>query len=183
MEFPVVFSEQMELHFFFHSGNEIDWTISFDWNFRMPVGRGLGKYQCQQETSQLNFLWCFTFYRTTSKFFFLEKKAMISSFGCCSIHISSGKPAISIHIFSHDVAQADARWNPRIMQVEEKHKYRPENLIRFHLQGCSCVLKCPPTLPTSKDTHCNDKRFGNLPPSFRSLAFFLGSVTVKSLAL
>ena len=29
---------------------------------------------------------------------FLEKKATISSFGCCSIQISSGKPAISIHI-------------------------------------------------------------------------------------
>ena len=65
----------------------------------------------------------------------------------------------------------------------EKHKYRPQNVIRFHLQGCICVLKRPPTLTTSKDTHCNDKRFGNLPPSFRSLAFFLRSITVKSLAL
>ena len=27
------------------------------------------------------------------------------------------------------------------------------------------------------------KRFGNLPPSFRSLAFFLGTATVRSLAL
>ena len=71
----------------------------------------------------------------------------------------------------------------RIMQANEKHKYRPQNVIRFHLQGCCCVLKRPPTLPTSKDSHCNDKRFGNLPPSFRSLAFFLGSITVKSLAL
>ena len=64
----------------------------------------------------------------------------------------------------------------RIMQVKEKHKYRPQNVIRFHLQGCCCVLKRPPTLPTSKDSHCNDKRFGNLPPSFRSLAFFFGSI-------
>lgn len=48
------------------------------------------------------------------------------------------------------------------------HKYRPQNFIRFHLQGCSCVLKHPPTLPTSKDTLCNDKRFGNQLPSFRS---------------
>ena len=110
--------------------------------------------------------------------FFWEKKATISSLGYCSIHISSGRPAISINIFSHDVAQAEARWN-----VKEKHKYRPKNLIRFHLQGCCSVLKRPPTLPTSKDSHCNDKRFGNLPPSFRSLAFFLGSITVKSLAL
>ena len=69
------------------------------------------------------------------------------------------------------------------MQLKEKHKYRPKNLIRFHLQGCSCVLKRPPTRPTSKDIHCNHKRFGNLPPSFRSLSFFLGSITVKSLAL
>ena len=29
----------------------------------------------------------------------LEKKATISSFGCYRIHISSGKPTISIHIF------------------------------------------------------------------------------------
>ena len=45
------------------------------------------------------------------------------------------------------------------------------------------VLKRPPTLPTSKDAHSNDKHFGNLPPSFRSLAFFLRSITVKSRAL
>ena len=110
-------------------------------------------------------------------FFFLERRQFLLS-SCCSIHISSGKPAISIRIFSHDVAQAEARWN-----VKEKHKYRPQNVIRFHLQGCSCVLERPPILPTSKDTHSNDKRFGNLPPSFRSLAFFLRSITVKSVAL
>ena len=67
--------------------------------------------------------------------------------------------------------------------MKEKQKYRPQNVIRFHLLGRCCVLKRPTTLPTSKDTHCNDKRFGNLPPSFRSLAFFLRSITVKSLAL
>ena len=71
----------------------------------------------------------------------------------------------------------------RIMQVKEKHKYRKQNVIRVHLQGCCYVLKRPPTLPTSKDSHYNDKRFGNLQPSFRSLAFFLRSITVKSLAL
>ena len=65
----------------------------------------------------------------------------------------------------------------RMMQVKEKQKYRPQNVIRFHLQGCCCVLKRPPTLPTSKDSHCNDKRFGNLPPSFRSLAFYFGSIS------
>ena len=32
-----------------------------------------------------------------------------------------------------------------------------------------------------KDTHCSDKPFGNLPPYFRSLAFFLGSMTVREL--
>ena len=48
----------------------------------------------------------------------------------------------------------------RIMQVKAKHKYRPQNLFRFHLQGCSCVLKRPPTLPRSKNTHYNDcKRY------------------------
>ena len=60
---------------------------------------------------------------------------------------------------------------------------RPQNLIRFHQQGCSCVLKRRPTLLTSKDTYSNDKRFGNLPPFFRSLAFFLGSITGRRLAL
>ena len=75
----------------------------------------------------------------------------------------TGYPAISIHIFSHNVAQAEECWN-----VKEKHKYRPKNLIHFHLQGCSCVLKRSLTLPMSKDTHCNDKRVGNLPPSVRS---------------
>ena len=111
-------------------------------------------------------------------FFFLEK-AKISSFKLLQHpHFVRETLAISIHIFSHDVAQAEAHWN-----VKEKHKYRPQNVIRFHLQGCICVLKRPPTLPTSKDTHSNDKRFGNLPPSFRSLAFFLRSITVKSLAL
>ena len=43
---------------------------------------------------------------------FLENKATISSLGYCSIHISSEKPAISIHIFSQDVAQTEARRNP-----------------------------------------------------------------------
>ena len=156
----------MELHFFpLRKRNRLNRII---WSeFSDASGPRSGYISYQQETRRLNFrLSCKTFYRTTWKinFFFSEKKARISSFGCCSIHISSGKPAISIHtIFSHDVAQAEARWN-----VKEKHKYRPKNLICFHLQGCSCVLKRPPTLRTSKDTHCGDKRFGNLPPSFRS---------------
>ena len=71
----------------------------------------------------------------------------------------------------------------QITEVKGKNKYRQQNLICFHLQGCSSVLKRPPTLPTSNETHCNDKRFGNLPPSFRCLAFFLGSITARRLAL
>ena len=43
--------------------------------------------------------------------FFMEK-ATISSLGYCSIHISSEKPAISIHIFFLDLAQTEARRNP-----------------------------------------------------------------------
>ena len=156
--------------------NRIIWS-----EFSNASEPGSGHMSCQQETWRLNFLSCETFYQTTWKLFFSfwrRRQFLLSS--CCSVHISSGKPAISIHIFSHDVAQAEARWN-----VKEKHKYQPQNVIRFHLQGCSCVLKRPPTLPTSKESHCNDKRFGNLPPSFRSIAFlfFLGSITVKSLAL
>ena len=115
--------------------------------------------------------------------FFLEKKATISSLGYCSIHISSEKTSNQHpHIFPR-CSSDGSTLECRIMQVKEKHKYRPQNVIRFHLQGCCCVLKRPPTLRMSKDSHCNDKRFGNLPPSFRSLAFFLRSVTVKSLAL
>ena len=45
------------------------------------------------------------------------------------------------------------------------------------------VARCPLTQPTSKDTHCIDKRVGNLPASFRSLVLFLGSIAVRSLAL
>ena len=62
-------------------------------------------------------------------FFFLEK-ALISSFKRLqhSHYISSGKPAISIHIFSHDVAQAEARWN-----VKEKHKCNSFSPAGLHL--------------------------------------------------
>ena len=67
-----------------------------------------GYISCQQETWWLNFLLS----DGLENCLFLEKKATISSFGCCSIHSSSEKPAISIHIFSHDVAQTEARRNP-----------------------------------------------------------------------
>ena len=83
-------------------------------------------------------------------FFFLEK-ALISSFKLLQ-HPHFVRETSNQHPhFSHDVAQAEARWN-----VKENHKYRPQNVIRFHLQGCRCVLKCPPTLPTNKDSHCNN---------------------------
>ena len=45
-------------------------------------------------------------------------KAKISTFGCCRFHISSEKPAST---FSHDVAQAEARWNVESCKVKEKH--------------------------------------------------------------
>ena len=123
--------------------------------------------------------------RLRKLFLFWEKKATISSFSCCSIHISSEKRSNhqSASTFFPRCSSDGSTPESRIMQVKEKQKYRPQNVIRFHLQGCCCVLKRSPILPTSRDSHCDDKRFGNLLPSFRSLAFFLGSVTVKSLAL
>lgn len=68
---------------------------------------------------------------------------------------------------------------------------------RFHLFGCCSIyiykekFESIPwiywatiaTLPMRKDTHCIKERFRNLPPSSRSLAFFLESIAVKSLAL
>ena len=141
----------------------------------MPVGRGLGTYQCQQETWRLNFLWCFTFYRTTSKivfFFFGEEGDNFFFWLLQHPHFFRETSNQHPHFFRR-CSSSGSTLESRIMQVKEKHKYQPQNVIRFHLQGCSCVLKRPPTLPTSKDSHCNDKRFGNLPPSFRSLAFFL----------
>ena len=119
------------------------------------------------------------FIRRLGNFFSLRRRRKFHLFGCCSIHIWSGKSIISIHIL--DVSQKHAG-SPN-HAVKRKNKYRAQNVIRFHLQGCSCVLKRPPTQPTRKDAHCNDKRFGNLPPSFTSLPFFLGSTTVRSLAL
>ena len=156
MEFSVVFSGQMELHFFpLRKRNRLN-RIRIWSEFRMPLGRSLGTYHVNKKHGG----W-------TS----CRARLFIGRLG--KLETSNQHPH-----FSHDVAQAEARWN-----VKEKHKYRPQNVIRFHLQGCSCVLKRPPPLPTNKDTHCNDKRFGNLPPSFRSLAFFLRSIIVKSLAL
>ena len=184
MEFSVVFSGKMELHFFplrkRSRVNRIIWS-----EFSMPVGRGLGSYHANQKHGGWTSFRARRFIGRLGKlfFFFMVKKAIISSFVCCNIHISSGKPAISIHIVFPRCRLGGSTLEFRIMQVKEKHKYRPQNLTRSYLQGYSCVLKRPPTLLTSKDTHCNDERFGNLPPSLRSLAFFLGSITVKSQVL
>ena len=88
-----------------------------------------------------------------SSFFWTNGTALFSTKETKQIepyHLISFRPGnqqSASTVFSQDVAQEEACWN-----VKEKHKYRPKNLIRFHLQGCSCVLKCPPTLPTSKDT-------------------------------
>ena len=84
--------------------------------------------------------------------YFLEKKAKISFVR----ETSNQHPQFFLRC-SSDGSTPESR----IMQVKEKHKYRQQNVIRFHLQGCCCVLKRPPTLPTSKDSHCNVKRFGN----------------------
>ena len=40
MEFLVYFFWTNGTALFFHWGNKIDWTVSFDRNFRMPVSRG-----------------------------------------------------------------------------------------------------------------------------------------------
>ena len=148
------------------------------------MGRGLATYHVKKNmAAKLPFGLVVLSDDLENCLFFMEKKAIISSFVCCNIHISSEKPAISIHIVFPRCRLGGSTLKFRIMQVKEKHKYRPQNVIRFYLQGYSCVLKRPPTLLTSKDTHCNDERFGNLPPSLRSLAFFLGSITVKSQVL
>ena len=149
----------------------------------MPVGRGQGTYHVNKKhggwtswrsrrfIGRLRKSWFF--WRRTRQFLLLAAAA------------STFRPRNqqSASTFFPRCSSDGSIPESRIMQVKEKHKYRPRNVIRSHLQGCCCVLKRPPTLPTSKDTHCNDKRFGNLPPSFRSLAFFLGSITAKSLAL
>ena len=61
---------------------------------------------------------------------FLEKKVSISSFGDCGIHNSSEKPAISIHIFSHDVAQTEARQNPESWVLN--HASKRKNTSTHH---------------------------------------------------
>ena len=158
------------------------WTVSFDRNFQMPMGRDLGTNYVNKEHGGWTSCCVRRFIGQLRKLWFFWEEGDIFFFGCCIIHISSRKnqhPHFLIRC-SSDGSMLESR----IMQVKEKHKYRPQNVIRFHLQGCNCVLKRPPTLRTSKDTHCSDiKRFENLPPSFISLAFFLGRITVKSLAL
>ena len=127
---------------FFHQGNEIDWTVSFDRNFQMPVGRGLG-LSCHQGTKEHGgWTSCRArrFIGLLRKVLFLEKKATISFLR----ETSNQHPQFFLRC-SSDRSTLESR----IMQVKEKQKYPPQNVIRFHLQGCCCVLKRPPTLPTS----------------------------------
>ena len=63
--------------------------------------------------------------------FSLEKKATISSFGCCRIHISSGKPAISIHIFFPRCSSCGSTLESRIMQVKENTSTDQKNEFDF----------------------------------------------------
>ena len=172
MEFSVTFSGQMELHFFplrkRNRLNRIIWSGFSDASgpgsgYIYHVNKKHGSWTCCRARRFIGRLRNFLFFGEEGDNFFFWLPQHPHFAPRCS---SDGNTLES-----------------RIMQVKEKHKYRPQNVIRFHLQGCSCVLKRPPTLPTSEDTHSNDKHFGNLPPSFRSLAFFLRSITVKSLAL
>ena len=60
------------------------------------------------------------------KLWFFGEDGDISSFGYCSIHNSSEKPAISIHIFSHNVAQTEARQNPESWVLNHASKRKTQ---------------------------------------------------------
>ena len=85
-------------------------TVSFDWKFRMPVGRpGLGTYQ--QENGGWTSCRARGFIGRLAKLFFGRERRQFHLFGCYSIHISSGKSAISIHsVFPR--CSSEARWKP-----------------------------------------------------------------------
>ena len=124
-----------------------------DWKFQMLVpmiGRGLRTYQ-PQEICQLNFLWYWTFYRTTNKitFFGEEDGNFICLAAAASTFRQENQPLV-FTVFFLDVTQK--RTGSPNYASKRKHKYRPQNLIRFRLKGYSCVLKRPPTLPTGKDS-------------------------------
>ena len=87
-------------------------------------------------------------------YFFSRRRRQFHLFGCRSIHISSVKPASTV--FFLDVPQKHAA-DPN--HASKRRTQVPTTKLYFlHLQGCSCVLKRPPTLPMRKDTHCIVKR-------------------------
>ena len=111
---------------------------------------------------------------------FFEKAKISSVWLLKHLHFVR-KPSISIHIVFPRYSSGGGTLEAQIMQVKEKHKYRPQNLIRFHLQDRSFFPKHPLTLPTSKNTHWIDNVLEvchHLPPG-RSWAFFFGSITVS----
>ena len=158
----------------------MDWTVSFDRNFQMPVGRGLDSYHVNKKHGGWTSCRARPFIGRLRKLFFFREGGDNFFFKLLQHpHFVWETSNQHPHFFPRCSSDGSSP-ESRIKQVKEKHKYRPQKVICFHLQGCCCVLKRPPTLPSSKDSHCNDKRFENLSPSFRSLAFFLGSITAKS---
>ena len=177
MEFSVAFSVWTNGTVLFSTKEtKIDWTVSF---VRMPVGRGLGTYHVNKKHGGWTSYRARRFIGWDEKLGFFTRRRQFLPLAAAA---STFSPKNQHPHFSYDVAQAEARWNAESSEVKEKHKYRPQNVIRFYLLGYSCVSNVCQHYRRTK-THCSDKRFGNLPPSFRSLAFFLGSITVKSLAL
>ena len=149
----------------------------------MPVGRGLGTYHVNKKHGGWTSCRARRFIGRLRKLFVFGEEGDNFFFWLLQ-HLQFVREPSNQH--PHFFPRCSSGGNTpesRIIQVKEKHKYRPQNVIRFHPQCCSCVLKRPPTQPTSKESHCNNKRFGHLPPSFRSLAFFLVSIIVKSLEL
>ena len=136
MEFSVAFSWQIELHFFplrkRNRYNRIIWS-----EFQMPVGR-VHIMSTRNMVAELNVV-LDVLSEGLENCLFLEKKATISSFGCCSIHSYSEKPAINIHIFFPRCSSDGSTPESRIMQVKEKRKYRPQNVFvsPAGLQLCS----------------------------------------------
>ena len=115
------------------------------------AGAGLGTYH--QETCRLRWTSCRArrFIGRLGKLFFWRRRRQFHLFGCCSIHVSSEKNS-NQHPQCFPSMLLKSKLEARIMQVQEKHKYQPQNLIILHQEGCSCVLKRPPILPMRKDT-------------------------------
>ena len=131
MEFSVIFSGQMEWHFF-HQVNETDWTVSFDRKFQMPVGCGLGGW--------LNFLSCQRFYRRTWKLIFLEKETTTSSV-CLLQHPHFVRKISNQHPQCFPSMKLRSTLETRIMQVKRIKTQVPttklNSLSPAGLQLCS----------------------------------------------